>query len=160
MPQQGNPEVVPPAGGRRIWVLGELYTFKVTGEESGGSFAVWETFVNPGSGPPPHIHHGESEAFYVLSGEFEFVAGNRTIRGGPGSLFHAPKGTIHTFRNVSESSGKTLTIVAPAGFERFFFEFGEPATTAQGPPSIAPPNSQRLVTVARKYGCEILMPSH
>jgi quercetin dioxygenase-like cupin family protein len=159
MSQPDIPAVLPPGAGRQFWVLGELYTFKVTGEESDGSFAVWETFVNPGSGPPPHIHHRESEAFYVLSGEFEFVAGNRTVRGGPGSLFHAAKGTIHTFRNVSDSSGKTVTIVAPAGFERFFFEFGEPATT-QGQPRAGPPNPERLIAVARKYGCEILLPSH
>src|SRR2546421_7103852 len=39
--------------GRSIWLLGDLYTFKVTGE----ALSVTELTAFPQNGPPPHIHH-------------------------------------------------------------------------------------------------------
>jgi len=46
-----------PAGkGRSVWVVGDRYTLKVSGEETGGAFALLEALVPPGGGPPPHIH--------------------------------------------------------------------------------------------------------
>jgi len=55
-----------PGIGKSLWVLGDLYTFKVVGEETGGAIAVLEVQVQPQNGPPPHIHHREDETFYVL----------------------------------------------------------------------------------------------
>jgi hypothetical protein len=40
-----------PGEGNSYWVLGDLYTFKVVGEETGGSFAVVEVEVQPQNGP-------------------------------------------------------------------------------------------------------------
>jgi hypothetical protein len=42
--------------GRSLWVVGDRYTIKATGEETGGAFALVEALVPPGGGPPPHIH--------------------------------------------------------------------------------------------------------
>ena len=40
--------------GKTLWVLGDLYEFKATGEDTGGKFALWETTTPPGNpGPPP-----------------------------------------------------------------------------------------------------------
>ena len=62
-----------PEGGRSIWLLGMLITFKAVSEETGGEYSVFEQTVPPQAGVPPHIHHQESEAFYVLEGEFELI---------------------------------------------------------------------------------------
>jgi mannose-6-phosphate isomerase-like protein (cupin superfamily) len=67
-----------------ISVLGEIMEFKVTGEETAGSFCVIELTAFPHNGPPPHIHHREDESFYVLDGSFSFLLGDRTIEAGPG----------------------------------------------------------------------------
>ena len=57
--------------GRAAWVVGDLYTVKASGADTGGAFALIEVLVPPQSGPPPHVHSREDEAFYVLEGEFE-----------------------------------------------------------------------------------------
>jgi hypothetical protein len=63
---------VAPGRGRRLWVLGDLYEFKAVSEDTGGAYAAVEVRATPGlPGPPPHIHHREDEAFYVLEGEPE-----------------------------------------------------------------------------------------
>jgi hypothetical protein len=43
--------------GALLSVLGEIMEFKVTGEETAGSFCVIELNAFPHNGPPPHIHH-------------------------------------------------------------------------------------------------------
>jgi hypothetical protein len=49
--------------GRSYWGPGDLYTFLVTGEESGGAYFAMEALVPTGGGPPPHIHRNEDETF-------------------------------------------------------------------------------------------------
>ena len=45
-----------------------LITFKALGEETGGEYSLYEQTVPPQLEVPPHIHHSETEAFYVLEG--------------------------------------------------------------------------------------------
>ena len=52
--------------GRTVWVVGDRYTIKASGEDTGGAFALFEAIVPPQAGPPPHVHHREDEAFYFL----------------------------------------------------------------------------------------------
>ena len=54
--------------GRSIWVIGDRYTIKCSGNDTSGAYAMMEAIVPPGHGPPPHIHSREDEAFYVLEG--------------------------------------------------------------------------------------------
>ena len=64
--------------GKTLWVLGDLYEFKATGEDTGGRFALWKTTTPPGNpGPPPYIHHNEDEVFYLLEGEWELMVEGR-----------------------------------------------------------------------------------
>jgi mannose-6-phosphate isomerase-like protein (cupin superfamily) len=80
--------------GRSIWLLGDLYTFKVTGE----ALSVTELTAFPQNGPPPHIHQREDESFWVLDGEFSVLLGERTLTAGQGAFVHIPKGTLHTYK--------------------------------------------------------------
>jgi len=150
---------VPPGEGASVWLLGDLYTFKAVSEDTGGAFALWETVSPPESGPPPHLHRREDETFYVLEGELEFLVGDDTIRAGAGSFVYVPKETMHTFKNVGTEPAKFLATVVPGGFEKFFFEAGEPATDKTSPPvQEVPPDVERLVATAAKYNCEIPPP--
>ena len=47
---------VEPGLGEAWWVVGDTYTFKVTGDDTGGVLAFFEARVPPQGGPPPHIH--------------------------------------------------------------------------------------------------------
>src|SRR5881394_1594984 len=60
------------AEGRTIAVVGDVYRFLATGDDTNGKYALWEAIVPPGGGPPPHVHSREEEGFYILEGEITF----------------------------------------------------------------------------------------
>jgi quercetin dioxygenase-like cupin family protein len=120
-----NKNVYVPAGtGPAYWVMGDRFTFLVTGAESGGSYFTVEVNVGPGNGPPPHVHHREEEQFYVLEGELTFRLGDQTCQVSPGDFVHIPRDTVHTFKNGA-APAKLLATFSPAGIEQFFQEVGD-----------------------------------
>ena len=66
--------------GASYWGPGDLYTFLVTGDESGGRYFSMLAVVPPDGGPPPHTHSAEDETFYVLEGTPTFRLGDERIR--------------------------------------------------------------------------------
>jgi mannose-6-phosphate isomerase-like protein (cupin superfamily) len=150
---------VPPGEGRSFWLLGELYTAKAVGEDTGGEFAFVEAITLPQAGPPPHIHHREDETFWVLEGEFEFMVGDGTVRAPAGTFVHAPKGSPHTYKNVRTTPDRYVTTIRPAGFEQFFFEVSDPAEDPRAqPPAHGQEVIERIMMAAPRYGLEILSP--
>ena len=65
--------------GRTVAVVGDVYRFLATGEDTNGKYALWEALVPPGGGPPPHVHSREEEGFYILEGEITFTEGTTEI---------------------------------------------------------------------------------
>ena len=66
-------------------------------------------------GVDPHHHDDHVDSFYVLEGEVDFVAGDETVRLGPGSYFAAPISVRHGFRPAGRV--RLLNLHAPdAGF--------------------------------------------
>src|SRR3954454_1417631 len=63
--------------GHAIWMAGDTYTLKATAESTGGSLALLEASIPPGSGPPLHTHGGEDEAFYLLAWNAGDLGGRR-----------------------------------------------------------------------------------
>ena len=74
------PTLRKPNEGRTIAVVGDVYRFLATGDETNGKYAMWEAIVPPGGGPPPHIHSREEESFYILEGEITFTVGEAEDR--------------------------------------------------------------------------------
>jgi quercetin dioxygenase-like cupin family protein len=149
---------VAPGEGKALWVAGDLVTFKVVGEDTGGAYSLFEVESNPGGGPPPHVHRSEDEIFCVLEGEHEISIGGRTIRAGAGSVVYGPKNVAHSYKNVGATPGRILGFVAPAGLEGFFEEVGEEATDESSPPPFGQKETERLLAAAPKYGIEIQSP--
>ena len=156
---QKNSEIFLNKGeGKSYWVLGDLYTFKVTGEQTGGAFMIMDQIIQPQGGPPPHIHRAEDEAFYVREGKFSFLCGDKQSILEEGGFAYIPKGTLHTFKNVSEGPGKLLVIVTPAGLEEFFYAIGTPAEGTDGPPDFDPAMIGKIMELADKYGMDVPSP--
>jgi mannose-6-phosphate isomerase-like protein (cupin superfamily) len=67
---KGEPAAVGvfPDGGRSVWLMGMLLTFKAVSAETGGAYSVYVATIPPHIGAPPHIHHRETEAFFILEG--------------------------------------------------------------------------------------------
>lgn len=143
--------------GNSFWVLGDLYTFKVTGKQTNGSFTVVEQIIQPQSGPPPHVHHREDEAFYVLEGKFLFLSGDKSSIFEGGSFVYIPKGTLHTFKNIDEQPGRLMVIITPAGLEDFFYAIGTPAANLAAPPAFDPGVIEKLMQLAKDYQMEIVL---
>ena len=152
-----KPIHVPPGEGEMRWVVGDLVTFKISGDDGAGAFTLGEEIIPPQGGPPAHMHTREDETFYVLEGELEFVVGGRTISATAGSVVYGPRGIVHSFRNVGSTPSRMAVIITPAGLEQFFEEVGEPVADPSSPPD-GLPDIERLVAVAHRYGIEILAP--
>ena len=156
-----QPTLRTPADGRTIAVVGDVYRFLVTGEDTNGKYAMWEAIVPPGGGPPPHVHSREEEGFYILEGEITFQIGDERVVATAGMFANMPVGTQHSFKNESTLPAKMLISVAPAGLEQMFFEVGVPVV--QGSTSAPPPTKaeiDKLLEIAPSYGIEIRLPGH
>ena len=79
-------------------VVGDRYTFLLTGADTGGTHAVFEFYVPAGSGSPPHVHQREDEAFYVVDGEFEFTVAGEPVRVAAGGFLLGRRGVPHNFQ--------------------------------------------------------------
>jgi mannose-6-phosphate isomerase-like protein (cupin superfamily) len=82
----------PPAKGRTIAVVGDVYRFLATGDDTNGKYAMWEAIVPPGGGPPPHVHSREEEGFYILEGEITFMIGEQRVVATAGMFANMPVG--------------------------------------------------------------------
>ena len=156
-----NPTIRKPAEGRTIAVVGDVYRFLATGEDTNGKYALWEAIVPPGGGPPPHVHSREVEGFYVLEGEITIFIDDQRLIASAGMFANLPVGTPHSFKNESAKPARMLISVAPAGLELMFFEVGvplPPGDTAASPPTKE--EIERLLAVAPRYGIEIKLAGH
>ena len=156
-----KPIVRTPGQGRTVAVVGDVYRFLATGDDTNGRYSVWEAVVPPGGGPPPHVHSREEEGFFVLQGEVTVHVGDERVVATAGMFVNMPVGTPHSFKNESSAPAKMLISIAPAGLEELFFEIGVPV--AQGATTAAPPTKdeiEKMLAVAPKYGIEIRLPGH
>lgn len=161
MPNQPKPKVAPPGEGPAYSVVGDVYTFKMTGAETGGAFALMEFRVPPGGGPPPHIHRREDEEFYVTEGELTFYTDHREIRAPAGTYLFAPRNQAHHFKNNAKTTARGLIWVRPAGLEKFFAEIGTRLPNSSADPvQVLPEHIEKLLAAAPRYGLEILPPPH
>ena len=120
----------------------------VTGDESGGGFALLEHPLGPHAlGAPLHRHSREDEYSYVLEGRIGAILGDETVYGEAGDLIFKPRDQWHTFWNAGETDARILEIISPAGFERYFDELVELFLPGRPAPEV-------LREVAQRYGLE------
>lgn len=96
--------------------LGEYGAALVSAAETDGKYARALAITPPGAqGPAEHYHPGYAESFEVVEGEFVFeVEGDpRTLSAGESITVDA--GTLHTFRNQSDSYATCIVESRPAG---------------------------------------------
>jgi len=154
-----KPIIRTPQQGRTIALVGDVYRFLATGEDTNGKYALIQALVSPGGGPPPHVHSREDEGFYVLEGEITFTIDGERVVATAGMFANMPVGTPHSFKNESNKPATMLVSVAPAGLEKMFMEIGVPL--ADGATTALPPTREdveKLLAVSPKYGIEIRLP--
>ena len=147
-----------PTEGRTIGVVGDVYRFLATSEETGGRYSMFEATVLPGGGPPPHIHRREDETFYVLEGEITFQVGDERRVAKSGTFVHMPIGILHAFKNEASQPAKMLISFAPAGLEEMFFEVGKDLAEGETPDEPSPEEIEKLLEAAGRFGIEYKLP--
>jgi quercetin dioxygenase-like cupin family protein len=132
------------------WFLGTLVRPKLSGEQTGGRFALWEGVLPHNAAPPLHSHP-QDETFYVLEGSVAVWAAEvAEAPCGPGAAVFVPGGVPHTFR-VDSDTARLLFLSTPAGIEEFVDALSEPA----GWPWLQPPPDGPRVPLDRLEAAEL-----
>lgn len=140
-----------PGDGQTIRFLETLMTVKAGAQETENSFTLLEWTAPAGFAPPPHTHHAEDEAFFILEGSMTVICGDRSWEAKAGSFVFLPRGIPHGFRVTGDMPLRGLQLTVPSGFESFIAEAGEPVEAA----APAAPNIEKLLKAAAKHQLEI-----
>ena len=129
-------------------VLGDNQTVRLTGEDTGGLFALVEQANPPGVGVPLHLHENGDELFHVLEGSIAFKVQDKLVTATAGTTVFLPRGVPHEFMTVGDAPARTLLMVFPAGAERMFGELNElPAD---------PPDMAKVLEICGRFGVNFL----
>lgn len=98
------PTLRQPNEGQTVAIVGDVYRFMATGDDTDGRYAMFEAVVRPGGGPPPHIHSREEESFYVLEGEITFFSASVNIHTRTRQVEQPP--ALLTFFTIAPNSSR------------------------------------------------------
>ncbi|MEV4757839.1 cupin domain-containing protein [Micromonospora sp. NPDC049559] len=147
---------VPAGEGKSYWGAGDTYTVKVDERSTNGSLLFVEATVPPGGGPEPHVHNAHDEAFYLVSGELEFLDGDQTVTAGAGGFFFVPRGTRHRFRNRGVHAARMIFLFTPGGIENLLFVNSKSAEPGVAPPMQEGGLPKRTAELMERYMTEML----
>jgi len=131
--------------------------FLVTGENSGGSVAVFEVVVPGGQrlNAPAHSHDHYEETVYGIDGVLTWTVDEKRIDVGPGQALCIPRGAIHRFDNNTTQDVKVLCAVTPAEIgPQYFRESAEVINAAAG----GPPDRAKMAEIMRRHGLTPALP--
>lgn len=108
---------------------------RVSGDDTNGALAVYETTLPSGALIEPHTHVNDVWV-YVLSGQTSVMVGDEIAHGGPGTFLLKPRGIVHAMWNETGAPSRIFEILTPGGAERFFIDLhkledGDEAGSAQ-----------------------------
>ena len=144
------PTITSAGKGECLAFFGEQFTIKISGEQTGGAYAVCEVITPPGGGPPPHVHDREDEVFIVQSGALRILANGQWHEVSPGDVVFAPRNQPHAYHNQGIEPCRFWLMVSPAGFENFYRELSTDAANT-GAPDI-----NRLRAIAERHGIHLM----
>jgi len=146
-PYDPQPIVVPQDAGKVFEFLG--VTHKLTQQQTGGAYYLFEFEFDPESGNRLHVHQNEDEVVHVLKGVIEIRVGGQKLQAVAGGVAHLPKQIPHALYNPLKTRSRYLAIAVPGGMENFFDELAE----AQEARSLDDAEHRRI---SLKYGIEWL----
>jgi quercetin dioxygenase-like cupin family protein len=122
----------------------------MSGEQTGGRFALIQMVVRREHEPPSHLHTREDEVIYVVDGTVVVsIDGVRTERSAGDAVF-LPRGREHGFL-LGTDEARLLVLAVPAGIEGFYTELTDWEKDAR--------YVERLIALAARYGVEITGPA-
>jgi mannose-6-phosphate isomerase-like protein (cupin superfamily) len=138
-----------PGDGENLVAGSNKIDIKATGADTGGTFFLCETTVEPGfPGPPLHRHQQLVDMFYVLEGTLTVHLDDGSREAGPGTFICVRPGTAHTFSNESDAPVRFLNFNTPAGWENYMRELA----TAMGDSGFDP---AKVADIAARYDIQL-----
>jgi quercetin dioxygenase-like cupin family protein len=125
--------------------------FLITGDDAGGSVALFELTVPAGRrlAGPAHSHDHYEETIYGIEGVLTWTVDGKRIDVGPGQALCIPRGAIHRFDNQGSQDAKALCAITPAAIgPQFFRESADVINAAAG----GPPDRVRMTEIMRRHG--------
>jgi quercetin dioxygenase-like cupin family protein len=113
-----QPVFVQPRSGQMLEYLG--VTHKLTSDQTGGAYYLFESTFGPGDGNKLHVHRREDEVGYVLEGALEIRLGDQTLAVSAGGVAHLPKNIPHAIRNPLQTPSRYLFMTVPGGLDHWF----------------------------------------
>jgi mannose-6-phosphate isomerase-like protein (cupin superfamily) len=141
--------LVEPGEGRAVSLRGTDVSFKVESSYAKGASCT-EWAAAPGFDTGVHVHERLEETWYMLSGELEFRAGEKTFHAGAGASVFIPPHVPHAFANRGDAPARFLLITSPPGHDRYFAELAA-ILAVEGPP-----DSDAIADLRRRYDTEQL----
>jgi quercetin dioxygenase-like cupin family protein len=147
----GGGYLLPSRAGRDIRAIGIGITMKTDGKSTHDAYSMFEYAVPPQtSGPPPHVHTREDESFICLAGRLDVMLGGENFTIGHGDYLFMPRDVVHTFRNASDEEARVISVVSPAGLERYYQALAE---LPEGPPDIS-----AIKEIMADFGLQLRIP--
>ncbi|WP_300007807.1 cupin domain-containing protein [Pseudonocardia sp.] len=137
--------------GQQIPAIGLGITKKTDGKSTHDAYSMFEYAIPPQTnGPPPHVHTREDESFICLTGRLDVHLGGEDFVLGQGDYLFLPRDVVHTFRNPYAEESRVISVVSPAGLERYYQAL---ADLPPGPKDLAV-----LQGIMADFGIELRLP--
>jgi mannose-6-phosphate isomerase-like protein (cupin superfamily) len=113
--------VLEPDAGENVGAIGLGIYVKMTAEQTGGAYSLFEYVVPVGlGGPPTHIHSREDELFICVKGRVRIELDGQEHILSPGSALLLPRGVPHMFHNPFDEETRIIAVVSPPGLENYY----------------------------------------
>jgi mannose-6-phosphate isomerase-like protein (cupin superfamily) len=137
--------------GRQIPAIGLGITMKTDGKSTHDAYSLFEYAVPARTdGPPPHVHTREDESFVCIAGKLDVHLGGEDFTIGHGDYLYLPRDVVHTFRNTYDEEARIISVVSPAGLERYY------QALAELPPG--PKDITKIKTIMADFGIVLQLP--
>lgn len=146
---------IPVVSVNKFLMGGNLFTVRVSAEQTNNAIFVADFQAIPGSEPFRHVHTREDEIFIIKEGAATFFIGDEIITARVGDVVYLPVNVPHHFK-ITSAIAKGILIATPGNIENFFRELSVPFDGNEIP-AIATPTTdqvQYMLTVAESYGME------
>jgi len=94
---------------------------KVSSKDTDGQLTIIEqTGLSFKGGPPMHVHTEQDETFYIVEGEYVFIAGDERFALKAGDTIFLPRGVAHAFIQITERAKAVISYQPSGKMEEFF----------------------------------------
>jgi mannose-6-phosphate isomerase-like protein (cupin superfamily) len=113
-------------------------TFLKSRHETSGSFDLFELIVPPDAFlTVPHLHRDYDETILGMNGITTWTIEGEQIQVHPGQQLEIPRGTVHSYSNLHDSTARMMCLLTPGLMGPEYFRELAAALREEGPPNIA-----------------------